>query len=331
MAVVGMCSLCFMDLPAEVRVAERRIRPFIRETPVEHSLFLSELGGATVYLKCENLQHTGSFKARGAMNRLLVLSPTERKRGVVAASTGNHGAAIARSAAVLDMPAIVYVPEEADASKLRSIARHGAEVRYHGDDCVVTEAFARAYADEHSLPYVSGYNDFHVVAGQGTIGAELERQLDRIDAVFVTLGGGGLISGIAGYLKSVHPEITVVACSPENSKVMLESVRAGRILDLPSLPTLSDGSAGGVEPGSITFDWCRELVDEFVTVTEGEIAETLCTFLDAHHMLIEGAAAVAVASYRVLQERFKGKSVVIVLCGANIALDTLRGVLEGTR
>ncbi len=331
MTAGAWCSFCCMELPAEILAAEQRIRPYIRETPVEHSPYLSQLGDAGVYLKCENLQHTGSFKARGAMNRLLVISPAERKRGVVAASTGNHGAAVARSAAELGMPAIVYVPEEADPSKLRNIARYGAEVRCHGNDCVETEMFAREYANEHSLPYVSGYNDFHVVAGQGTIGVELARQLEHIDAVFVTLGGGGLISGIAGYLRSVHPAVTVVACSPENSKVMLESVRAGRILDLPSLPTLSDGSAGGVEPGSITFEWCRELIDEFVTVTEGEIADALRTFLDAQHMLIEGAAAVAVAAYLVMRERFKGMRAVIVLCGANIGLDTLRGVLEKTR
>lgn len=320
-----------MNLPGEVRASEDRIRPFIRETPLECSLFLNQLGGANVYLKCENLQHTGSFKARGAMNKLLALSPSERKRGVVAASTGNHGAAVARSAAELGMPAIVYVPEDASPSKIENIRRRGAEVRYHGNDCVIAETFARAYAEEHMLPYVSGYNDAHVVSGQGTIGIELERQLDHIDAVFVALGGGGLISGIAGYLKSVHPEVTIVGCSPENSKVMMESIRAGKILDLPSLPTLSDGSAGGVEPGSITFEWCRELIDEFVTVTEEEIAETLRAFIGAHHMLIEGAAAVAVASYLVLQDRFKGKNVVIVLCGANIALETLREVLKEGR
>lgn len=326
----GRCSFCFMNLPDEIREAEQRIRPFIRETPLERSLFLSHLGGASVHLKCENLQHTGSFKARGAMNKLLALSPSEREQGIVAASTGNHGAAVARSAAELGVPAIVYVPEDASPSKLENIRQRGAEVRHHGDDCVIAETFARAYADEHALPYVSGYNDAYVVAGQGTIGIELERQLDHIDAVFVALGGGGLISGIASYLKSLHPDVAVVGCSPENSKVMLESVRAGKILDLPSLPTLSDGSAGGVEPGSITFEWCRELIDEFVTVTEKEIAETLRTFIGAHHMLIEGAAAVAVAGYLLLQEQFKGKNVVIVLCGANIALETLRDVLGET-
>jgi threonine dehydratase len=318
-----------MDLPREVRVAEARIRPFVRETPVEHSHYLSQLGNAQVFLKCENLQHTGSFKVRGATNKLLALSPTERARGVVAASTGNHGAAVARSASQVGVTALVYVPEDADPSKLENIRRYGAEVRHHGRDCVIAEEFARHYAEEHSLPYVSGYNDAQVVAGQGTIGVELDRQLGDIDAVFVTLGGGGLLAGIAGYLKSLNPGVTVVACSPENSKVMVESVRAGEILDLPSLPTLSDGSAGGIEPGAITFELCRELIDEFVTVTEEEIAATLRSFIDAHHMLIEGAAAVAVAGYDVLRERFAGQQVAIVLCGANISAARLRDVLQG--
>lgn len=319
--------LAVSDLVEQTKNAEARIRPYIRETPLERSDSLSELGGANVYLKLENLQHTGSFKARGAMNTLLALSESEREQGVVAASTGNHGAAVARSAAEIDVPAVVFVPEDASPSKLRAITRFGAELRRHGDDSAVTEVYAREYARRHEMRYVSPYNDPFVVAGQGTIGIELARQLGRIDAVFVSLGGGGMISGIAGYLKSVQPEVRVVGCSPENSQVMIQSVQAGKILDLPSLPTLSDGTAGGVEEGAITFDLCRALVDEYVTVTEEDIAETLLTFIDTHHMLIEGAAAVAVASYVRLRERFSGRNVVIVLCGGNIGLDTLKAVL----
>jgi len=319
--------LAVSALVEQTKDAEARIRAYIRETPLERSGSLSELGGAHVYLKLENLQHTGSFKARGAMNTLLALSESEREPGVVAASTGNHGAAVARSAAVIDVPAIVFVPEDASPSKLRTITQFGAELRRHGDDSAVTEVYAREYARRHEMRYVSPYNDPFVVAGQGTIGIELARQLGRIDAVFVSLGGGGMISGIAGYLKSVQPQVRVVGCSPENSQVMIRSVQAGRILDIPSLPTLSDGTAGGVEEGAITFDLCRALVDEYVTVTEEDIAETLRTFIDTHHMLIEGAAAVAVASYLKLRERFVGQNVVIVLCGGNIGLDTLKAVL----
>jgi threonine dehydratase len=156
---------------------------------------------------------------------------------------------------------------------------------------------------------------------------ELARQLDRIDAVFVSLGGGGLIAGIAAYLKSVHPGVRVVGCSPENSQVMIRSQAAGEILDLPSLPTLSDGTAGGIEAGAITFDLCRELVDDYVTVTEKEIADNLADFMRTHSSKIEGAAAVAIAAYRKQRGMYEGQNVVIVLCGANIAPATLKSVL----
>ncbi len=315
------------DVLREVLRAELRIRPYIRETPLDRSEYLSELGGANVFCKLENLQYTGSFKARGAMNKLLALSPEERERGVIAASTGNHGAAVARSAGVLGVSAIVFVPEGTDRSKVDAVRRLGGEVRFHGNDCVESEVFARRYAAEHGMTYVPPYNDMQVVGGQGTIGVEIARQLDEVDVVFAALGGGGMISGIAGYLKAVKPGVRIIGCSPENSQVMIQSVKAGRILDIPSLPTLSDGTAGGVEEGSITFDLCRGLVDDYVTVTEEEIRDALRAFMDAHHMLIEGAAAVAVASFLKTKDQFRGKNVVVVICGANISAGRLKEVL----
>jgi threonine dehydratase len=317
-----------MEILTEIVRAEKRIRPYIRETPLDRSLYLSQAGGADVYCKLENLQYTGSFKARGAMNKLLSLSPRELARGVVTASTGNHGAAVARSARVLDAPAIVFAPRNADPSKLQAVERLGAEVRTHGNDCVEAEVHARQYAARRGLTYVPPYNDPQVIGGQGTIGVELARQLDRIDAAFVSLGGGGLISGVAAYLKAVQPGVQIIGCSPENSQVMIQSVRAGRILDLPSLPTLSDGTAGGIEAGSITFDLCRELVDAYVTVTEDEIRENLRSFIATHHVLIEGAAAVAIAAYLKTSDRFTGSHIVILLCGANIGMATLAEVLQ---
>ncbi len=316
-----------MDILREVLLAEERIRPHIRQTILEYSPVLSQRGGADVYCKLENLQHTGSFKVRGAMNKLLSLAAEERARGVVTASTGNHGAAVAYCLGKLDASAIVFVPEGSSPSKIQAIERLGAEVRYRGGDCVEAEVCARRYAAQHGMTYVPPYNDPQVVGGQGTIGVELARQLDQIDAAYVSLGGGGLISGIAGYLKSVRPGVEIIGCSPENSQVMIQSVKAGRILDLPSLPTLSDGTAGGIEAGSITLELCRTLVDEYVAVTEDEIKEGLRLFIGTHHMLIEGAAAVAIASYLKTRERWVGKNVVVVICGANISLETLKAVL----
>ncbi|MFH1312346.1 MAG: threonine/serine dehydratase [Candidatus Eisenbacteria bacterium] len=317
-----------MDILKEVLQAEERIRPYVHETALLRSAYLSETGKASVRCKLENLQHTGSFKVRGALNKLLSLSLDTMAGGIVAASTGNHGAAVAWSAQTLNVRSLVFVTENTDSSKVEAVMGYGAEVRRHGADCLETEVHAREYAGKHNMTYVPPYNDPQVIGGQGTIGVELSRQTAGIDAVFVSVGGGGLISGIATYLKSVQPGLRVIGCSPENSQVMIQSLKAGRILSLPSLPTLSDGTAGGVEAGSITFDLCRGLVDDYVTVTEDEIAEGLRLFLKAHDMVIEGAAAVAVASYLKIRDRFRGKSVVIVICGANISPGTLKQVLS---
>jgi len=315
------------NLVKEIIIAETRIRPHIRETILEHSLYLSQQGNANVYCKLENLQFTGSFKTRGAMNKVLSLTPEEQRRGVVTASTGNHGAAVAFSLKKLNASGIIFASENASPNKVEAITRLGSEVRFFGQDPIEAETRARKYSSENQMTYISPYNDLQVVAGQGTIGVELSHQLDRVDAVFVALGGGGLISGIAGYLKSINPDVRIIGCSPENSQVMIQSIKAGKILDLQSLPTLSDATAGGLEPGAITLELCQALVDEYITVSEDEIREGLRLFMQTHNMMIEGAAAVAISSYLKVSERFKGKNVVIIICGANIGLDVLKNIL----
>lgn len=310
-----------------VTEALERIRPYIRETILEPSIYYSQRSGADIYFKCENLQHTGSFKSRGALNKVLTLSADELSRGVVTASTGNHGSACAFAMQKVGASGIVFVPESAIDTKLAAIRRQGAEIRVFGTDSAETEAHARSFAAARGMTYVSPYNDPFVVAGQGTIAVELLRQLPPIEAVFVSVGGGGLIGGIASYLKTVRPGIRVVGCSPENSQVMAKSVRAGTILDLPSLPTLSDGTAGGVEADSITFPLCRDFVDEYISVSEDEIAGSMREFMDAQHMLIEGSAAVPIASLLKVADQFKDSTIAIVLCGANVSLETLREIL----
>ena len=317
-----------MNLYAEIGLAAERIGPHVRETPLFRSLPPDDRQGGGLFLKLENLQHTGSFKVRGALNKLLSLTPEQRARGIVTASSGNHGAAVAYGLRLLGARGLIVVPEHASPAKVNLIRRLGAEVRHHGDDALLSEEYARAYADQHGLVYVSPYNDAQVVAGQGTIGAELARQLDRIDAVFVAVGGGGLIAGIAGYLKAARPGITVVGCQPERSPVMAESIRAGRIVELESGPTLSDATAGGIEAGAITFDLCRTLVDEYVLVSEQEIAAAVRTLIEAEHILVEGAAGVALAAYHKRRDEFRDQNVVVVLCGANISLQTLQAILS---
>lgn len=316
-----------IDVAREVLDAEQRIRPYVRETPVEESSELSRLTGGRVFLKLENLQLTGSFKLRGAINKLLSLTAEERQQGVVAASSGNHGAAVAHGARILGTRVVVYVPETASPTKVEAIEALGAEIRREPGDGLLAELAARRHAEEQGLAFLSPYNDNRVVGGQGTIGVELARQLEQIDAVYVALGGGGLISGIAGYLKWLSTDVEVVACSPANSSVMADSVRAGQILDQESEPTLSDGTAGGVEQGAITFELCRGLVDRFVEVSEAEIRDAMRWVIGRHHTLIEGAAAVPVAALLKDGDRLAGRHVAVVLCGANVALETLRGIL----
>ena len=177
------------------------------------------------------------------------------------------------------------------------------------------------------MAYLSPYNDEHVIGGQGTCGVEISRQISDVDAVFVAVGGGGLISGIGAYLKSVNLAVEVVSCQPVASMVMTESVKAGSLLDLSSEPTLSDGTAGGIEESAITFDICRDIVDRYVVVSEEEIAEGMRQFIDSHHQLPEGAAGVAIAGFLQVASDFAGKTVVIVICGGNISRETLKRVI----
>ena len=309
--------------PAAIAAAAERIAPRVRRTPVERCAWLSDETGAEVRFKLECWQRSGSFKLRGAANRLLLLDAEERARGVVAASTGNHGAGLACAAAELGVPVTVFAPRTAAPAKLAAMRRAGVEVETVGEDCVEAEAAARRAADASGRPYVSPYSDPQVIAGQGTVGLELDEQLERLDAVLVAVGGGGLIGGVAAWLKARRPGVRVIGCSPAASAVMEASVRAGRILELPSQPTLSDATAGGLEPGSVSFPLCRELVDEWVQVSEEEIAAAMRRVIGEDHLLVEGAAAVPVAAMRKAAPALAGAAVAVVLCGANLPPEVL--------
>jgi len=312
----------------EVLEAQERLRTSIRETPLEFSLVLSQLSRGDVFLKCENLQITGSFKLRGAANKLLSLSDEERGRGILTASSGNHGAAVAYLLQKLNMSGTIFLPENASSVKIEMLNLYGADIQLVGSDCIQAEMDAKHRAERNGHVYISPYNDVKVIGGQGTVAVEIVRQSKRIDAVLVPVGAGGLISGIGGYLKTMRPEIKIIGCQPENSAVMAESIKAGRILDIPSQPTLSDGTAGGVEQGALTFGICKEVVDDFILVSEEEIGEALRLVIQNHHMLIEGAAALSVAGFIKEIERFKGQTVVLVLSGAKLSLSQLKTILK---
>lgn len=315
------------SLPAHAVLAASRITPYVRETPLEHSAYFSDACGANVYLKLENLQHTGSFKLRGAFNKLLSLSEAERQAGGVAASSGNHGAAVAYAMQKLGIGGTIFVPEHTSPAKVDAIRRAGGDIRFFGTDGLDTELHARAYAEQHGMAYLSPYNDPEVIAGQASCGVEIARQLPEVDVIYIAVGGGGLISGVGTFLKSVMPALRVVGCQPAASAVMSESVKAGQIVDLPSQPTLSDGTAGGIEAGAITFELCRAVTDEFVLVPEEQIAAAMREFIDAEHMLAEGAAGVALAGLKACADRHKGRNAVVIVCGGNVSRETLKRVI----
>jgi threonine dehydratase len=316
-----------LDIKNEVNIAEQRIRSYVRETPLDFSLPLSKVTKTNVYLKCENLQYTSSFKVRGAFNKLLSLTPAQHQQGVVTASSGNHGAAVAFGLKKLKIPGVIFVPENASITKIENIRTYDATLKFYATDCMQTEIHAREYAKQHDMIYISPYNDIQVIGGQGTIGIELMKQLNDIDAIFVPIGGGGLIAGIAGYIKSVSPKTKIIGCLPENSPVMAESIKAGKIIEMETLPTLSDATAGGIEPGAITFDICKQLVDDYILVSEAEIKNVIIALIKTQHLLTEGAAGVALAAFLKSSEQFHGKNIVVILSGANISLDVLKTIL----
>ena len=306
------------------KISLENIKHYIVKTPLTYSERLSNEINSNIFLKLENLQKTGSFKARGALNKILNIN---NSKDVVAASSGNHGAAVSYALSKKNMHGTIYVPENVKKSKVKNIESYGSKVVKFGDDCLDAENQAIRVSKENNLTFVSPYNDLDIVSGQGTIGVEILNDNNEIDVVFITVGGGGLISGVGSYLKSINPSIKVIGCSPVNSSIMINSIEKGKIINTESKDTLSDGSAGGVEEGSITFDICNELIDDYCLVSEDEISLQIKNSLNIDKMLIEGSAAVAIASAIKMKSQLVDKNVVIVICGGNIGSDTLKKIL----
>jgi threonine dehydratase len=312
------------DLARHVIEAAGRIRSAITETPVEQIEGLAPSAGVELFFKLENLQQTGSFKLRGASNKILLLSSGDAALGVIAASNGNHGLGVAAAASRAGIAAEIYISSHVSPSKARRIEEYGARIQRAGDDPLEAEFAARAAAAKQGKVFISPYNDAQVMAGQGTIAVELQRQLPSCDALFVAVGGGGLIGGIGAYMKYASPHTEIVGCWPENSRVLHESIKAGRILDFPEQPTLSESTAGGLEPGSVTLDVCASVIDRSVLVSEYEILDAMRRVRTLRGWVIEGAAAVAVAAFLKEAQNYRGKRVAVVICGGNISPEVLR-------
>jgi threonine dehydratase len=288
---------------------------------------LSNLIDGDVYLKLDNIQKTGSFKFRGAISKMTALTDEQKSKGVVTASTGNHGAACSLAMSILGIKGKIVVPENVHKNKVENILNLGGEVEYFGNDCINAEERAQEISNTTGATYISPYNDPDIICGQGTMGVEIWNDLATVDLVIISVGGGGLISGVGGYLKSMNENVSMVGVSPQNSCVMYESLKAGVQLDLPSEDTLSDGTAGGVEMGSITFELCQNIIDNFVLISEDEIADGIRMGLEKHHQLIEGAAGAAIAGFMKQKDKLNGQTVVIVMCGGNISSEVLKSIL----
>jgi threonine dehydratase len=315
-----------VDLPA-VEAARRRLRDAIVQTPCAYSQTLSELTGARCFVKLENLQMTGSFKERGAANLLLQLTPDERRCGVIAASAGNHGLAVAFHAARLGIPATIVMPEYAPLIKVTNARRYGAEVVLHGSNFDEAYERARALEAERGLVFVHPFDDARVVAGQGTLGLELIEQLPEIEAVIVPVGGGGLIGGVGLAVKSTRPDVQVIGVQAAALPAMSRSLEAHQRVRVEPAPTIADGIAVR-QVGELTLALAQAWVDRVVTVDEEELSNAVLLLLEIEKTVVEGAGAAPLAALLNRPLGLERRSVALVLSGGNIDVTMLSRIIE---
>ncbi len=315
----------------DIESANRRIKAVtggVRETPLDESSILSERTGTTFLMKCEHLQRTGSFKLRGALNRVLLLNEEERRKGIVASSSGNHGIATAHAARADGVDATIYLPDSVSPLKLANMKRLGANTVVVPGVYAECEKAAHEEVTRLGKTFFSPYSHPDVIAGQGTIGLELELQCPDLAAVYASVGGGAFIGGIGSYLKTKRPDVEIVGCWAENASAMHQCLERGEIFDVPEGETLSDGTAGAIEKGAITFPICQKVIDRHVLVNEEEIASAMRAIAAHERFIIEGSAGVAVAAAIKTASDYRGKKIAVVICGRNIDIDTFRTVLE---
>lgn len=315
----------------DIYQAQQRIAPHIRRTPLLHCLDQIHKPNAQVALKLENLQITGSFKIRGATNKLLSLSEDERNHGVITVSSGNHGRAVSYAARKLGIRAVVCLPKTVPQNKVEAIQCLGAEVIVKGSTYDEADAHAYSLRKEKDYTFIHPFDDPEVISGQGTIGLELLEDFPEVDTVIVPLSGGGLLSGIALALKTTRPELHVVGASMERGPAMVESLKAGKVVEIVEEPTLADALAGGIGfDNRYTFRMIQQLVDETVLVSEEEIALAMGYVMQNEHLVIEGGGAVGLAA--VLNEKVHklGKNIAVVISGGNVEIPLLFKVYQET-
>jgi threonine dehydratase len=312
---------------ADILAARRTIQPYVWRTPLVPSPELSRLCGGDVCLKLECWQRTGSFKVRGALNRMATLSPEEWARGVVTASAGNHGLGVAYASQALGLPSVViFVPEDAAAVKVSRLASFNCEIRRAGADYDAAHALAEAYAREQGAVYISAYDDPAVIAGQGTAGLEVMEELPDADLLLVPVGGGGLIAGVALAAQAMNPAVRVVGVQPDASPAAYLSLRDGRAYETyPAAPTICDGLAGGF--GRVPFEMAGDRIDQVLVVPEADVRRAVGWLLAQEQLVVEGSGAIAVAPLLNGQLDAAGRKVVAVLTGRNLDARLLRDIL----
>ncbi|MFQ6115608.1 MAG: threonine/serine dehydratase, partial [bacterium] len=277
------------------------------------------------YFKLENWQKTGSFKLRGALNKLLSLSPEKKQRGIISASAGNHGLGVALAAKLLHVEGKIVVPVNASPAKLKALEQYHLEIIQKGVDYDEAEEFAWQLQRCEALTFIHAFSDLEIIAGQGTIGLEILAQLPDVETVLVPIGGGGLISGVAAAVKSMNPKVKVIGVQSEASPAMYNSIRAGKVLETPIEDTIADGLAGRFV-SELTLRLTQQYVDDIILVSEEAIKKGVKLILESEHMLIEGSASVGVAALLENKIRRSGKTV-IILTGRNIDVNLLKIVV----
>jgi len=311
----------------DIKEAYKVLAPVIRRTPLEHSKTFSHLTKANVFLKEENLQTTGSFKIRGAYNKIYHLTTDERRHGVVCASAGNHAQGVAYASTIMGVKSVVFMPVYTPPSKIIATKSYGATVVLEGTTYDDAADAAKKYAKKNKMTFVHAFNDPYVIAGQGTIGLEIHEELPEVDAVLVPIGGGGLIGGIAIALKTLRPHIKVIGVEAEGAQSMKLSLEQHKIVPLQSIDTIADGIAVKT-PKELTFEIAEQYIDTVVTVNDEEIAYALYLLLQRAKLIVEPAGAIALAALISKQVEFPKKNVVAVLSGGNVNLSLLTQIIE---
>ena len=301
----------------DFKKAHESISPYIKYTPLIHSLELSK--NLDVYLKLECLQVTGSFKLRGATNKLLNLTNEQKNKGVIAVSTGNHGKGVAHAAKQIGIKSTIFMSNMVPEHRKKAIESLGAKVEIIGNNSDEADLYAREFAKKHNITLVHPFDDLDVIAGQGTVGLEMLEAMPDIDSVIIPTSGGGLIGGIALAIKLQKPNVKVIATSMKRGPSMYESLKAGKPVDVKEEETLADclGGSIGLE-NQYTFGICKDVIDDFILIDEPKIAEGIKFNFEKHKLVTEGAAATSIMAVKDQLSSHFGKNTICLLCGGNI-------------